>query len=120
MKLHKKGFIMIRRDLEKSLIEAAKQFSAVAVVGPRQSGKTTLVQQVFKKHSYMSLEDLDKRALAKADPRAFLKDNATDAGIIIDEIQHVPELLSYMQTIIDREKEKRIFYSYWISKSAHK
>jgi predicted AAA+ superfamily ATPase len=100
---------MIRRDLEKPLIEAAKQFSAIAVVGPRQSGKTTLVQQVFKKHTYVSLEDLDRRASAKSDPRAFLHDNASEAGIIIDEIQHVPELLSYMQTIIDREKKKGFF-----------
>jgi len=100
---------MIRRDLEHPLLEAAEQFSAVAVVGPRQSGKTTLVQQVFKKHNYISLEDLDKRALAKADPRAFLQDNASASGIIIDEIQHVPELLSYMQTIIDREKKKGFF-----------
>jgi uncharacterized protein len=100
---------MIRRDLEKSLIDAAKQFAAVALVGPRQSGKTTLVQQIFKKHNYVSLEDLDKRALAKADPRAFLKDNATESGIIIDEIQHVPDLLSYMQTIIDRENKKGFF-----------
>ncbi len=100
---------MIPRDLEKPLREVAKQFSAVAVVGPRQSGKTTLVQQVFKKHTYVSLEDLDKRALARADPRSFLRDNATNAGIIIDEIQHVPELLSYMQTIIDREKKKGFF-----------
>lgn len=100
---------MIKRDLQKPLTEAAKQFSAVAVVGPRQSGKTTLVQKVFKDHRYISLEDLDKRSLARADPRAFLHDNATDAGIIIDEIQHVPELLSYMQTIIDREKKKGFF-----------
>lgn len=100
---------MIRRDLEKPLREAARQFSAVAIVGPRQSGKTTLTQKVFNKHTYVSLEDLDKRELARADPRAFLHDNASKTGIIIDEIQHVPELLSYMQTIIDREKKKGFF-----------
>ena len=105
----RKGSGMIRRDLTGPLIEAAEHFSAIAVVGPRQSGKTTLVQEVFKKHRYVSLEDLYKRALAKADPRAFLQDNATEDGIIIDEIQHVPELLSYMQTIIDREKKKGFF-----------
>lgn len=64
---------MIARDLTEPLIEAARQFAAIAVVGPRQSGKTTLVQKVFKQHKYVSLEDLNKRTLAKADPRAFLK-----------------------------------------------
>ncbi len=100
---------MIHRDLTQYLIEAAREFSAVAVVGPRQSGKTTLVQEVFQQLNYVSLEDLDKRAFAQADPRAFLKNHATDAGIIIDEIQHVPELLSYMQTSIDREEKKGFF-----------
>lgn len=100
---------MIQRDLQKPLLKAAEQFAAIAVVGPRQSGKTTLVQQVFKNHRYISLEDIDKRTLAKTDPRAFLNDNPTAQGIIIDEIQHVPELLSYMQTIIDRENKKGFF-----------
>jgi len=100
---------MINRDLTKQLIQAAQHFSAVAVVGPRQSGKTTLVQMVFKKHTYVSLEDLDKRTFARTDPRRFLQDHTSDAGIILDEIQHVPELLSYIQTIIDRENKKGFF-----------
>lgn len=100
---------MIARDLTESLIETAKQFAAIAIVGPRQSGKTTLVQKVFNNHRYISLEDLDIRALAKADPRAFLGNYATESGIIIDEIQHVPELLSYIQTMIDKENKKGFF-----------
>jgi uncharacterized protein len=100
---------MIRRDLTEYLIEAAQQFAAVAVLGPRQSGKTTLVQAVFKNHRYVSLEDLDKRALALSDPRRFLQDYSNDFGIIFDEIQHAPGLLSYIQTIIDREKKKGYF-----------
>ena len=100
---------MIKRDLTDHLIESARQFSAVALTGPRQSGKTTLVQAVFKNHSYVSLEDFDKRAQAHADPRLFLQNHSNKFGIILDEIQHVPELLSYIQTIIDREKKKGYF-----------
>lgn len=95
---------MIRRDLTHSLLESAKQFPVIAVLGPRQSGKTTLVQQCFPNHKYLSLEDLDIRTIAKSDPRRFLKDYTGPSGVISDEIQHVPELLSYMQTIVDREK----------------
>ncbi|MFA6262903.1 MAG: ATP-binding protein [Candidatus Babeliales bacterium] len=100
---------MIFRDITPHLREAARQFSAVAIVGPRQSGKTTLAQTVFPSHTYVSLEDFDKREQAIADPRRFLHDFSSDHGIIIDEIQHAPKLLSYMQTIIDREKKKGFF-----------
>ena len=100
---------MITRDLTEHLIEAAQQFSAIALTGPRQSGKTTLVQALFKQHHYVSLEDLDKRSQARTDPRLFLQDHSNDFGIILDEVQHVPELLSYIQTIIDREKKKGYF-----------
>ena len=100
---------MIVRDITLALKKAAKQFSAIAVVGPRQSGKTTLVQSVFEGHAYVSLEDLDLRAYAQSDPRDFLETRVSSQGIILDEIQHVPELLSYIQTIIDREKKKGYF-----------
>lgn len=100
---------MIPRDITKELIVSAKMFPAIAVLGPRQSGKTTLVQNVFPKHNYVSLEDLDTRLLAKEDPRKFLKDKTNEFGIILDEIQHAPELLSYIQTIIDAQKKKGYF-----------
>jgi predicted AAA+ superfamily ATPase len=100
---------MIRRDLTEYLTQAARQFCAVALLGPKHSSKTTLVQSVFSKHQYVSLEDLDKRALALADPRSFLKNYSNEFGIILDEIQHAPGLLSYIQTIIDREKKKGYF-----------
>lgn len=95
---------MIRRDITNELIESAKYFAAVAILGPRQSGKTTLAQQIFPNHNYVSLEDLDTRQMALNDPRKFLKDQRNSFGIILDEIQHAPELLSYIQTIIDAEK----------------
>lgn len=77
---------MIQRDLEKHLKEAAKQFPVIAVLGPRQSGKTTLVQTTFNQHRYLSLEDFDIRTLATTDPRRFLQDYPSDAGLILDEI----------------------------------
>src|SRR3990167_6689035 len=101
--------MIIQRDLTINLEEAAKLFPVVAVLGPRQSGKTTLVQQVFKKHNYVSLEHLDIRALAIADPRRFLQDYTNEHGIILDEIQRSPDLLSYIQTIVDKEKKRGYF-----------
>jgi len=99
----------IKREITSRLKEAAKEFSVVAILGPRQSGKTTLAKRVFAKHKYVSLEDYDLRALANSDPRAFLHDYPTKQGIILDEIQHAPHLLSYIQTIVDEEKKKGFF-----------
>ncbi|MEX0848660.1 MAG: ATP-binding protein [Candidatus Dependentiae bacterium] len=100
---------MIYRDITIALQKAAKHFRAVAVLGPRQSGKKTLVQQVFAHHRYISFEDLDIRERAIRDPRLFLKEYPSGHGIILDEIQHVPDLLSYIQTIADREKKNGFF-----------
>lgn len=95
---------MIKRELTQTLKEAADQFKVVTILGPRQSGKTTLAQMTFKKHRYISLEDLDTRAYAQQDPRGFLEANKNAHGLILDEIQHVPTLLSYIQTYVDREQ----------------
>lgn len=101
--------MIIKRELTSKVIEASKEFPVVAIVGPRQSGKTTLAQETFPKHKYISLEDLDVRDLATSDPRQFLTDYPTKHGMILDEIQHAPQLLSYMQTIVDREKKNGYF-----------
>ena len=100
---------MIKRDIEPHLLSLAQQFPAVAVMGPRQSGKTTLVKQVFSDYAYVTLEDMDKRLAARNDPRDFLSLYAHKKGVIIDEIQEVPELLSYMQGIIDQEYKPGFF-----------
>lgn len=100
---------MIARELTDKILLLARQFPAVALLGPRQSGKTTLAQGCFAQHRYISLEDLDIRQRAALDPRGFLEDYPNEYGIILDEVQHVPELLSYMQTIIDKEKKKGFF-----------
>lgn len=88
------------RIAEKLLKKYSRQFRAVAVVGPRQSGKTTMVRKVFPLKPYVSLEDPDERMLAATDPRGFLARYKN--GAIIDEAQRVPELFNYMQGILDQ------------------
>ena len=96
------GGHMIRRKIEKQLRLLAKMYPVVTITGPRQSGKTTLAQAVFKKHKYVSLENFDLREAALADPKGFLRE--FHGPVIFDEIQRVPELLSYIQTIVDENK----------------
>jgi len=95
--------IMIPRNLQNKLKEMATVLPVVGLVGPRQSGKTTLVKEVFKDYHYVSLEDLDKRNYAISDPKGFLAEHSS--GLILDEVQHVPELFSYIQTIVDQDNQ---------------
>ena len=97
------SFIMIKRELSEKIINLSKKFPSVTITGPRQSGKTTLVKDIFKDYdySYISLEDPDEREFAIFDPKGFLK--RFSSGVILDEIQRVPVLLSYIQGIIDNE-----------------
>ncbi len=90
---------MIDRDIEKLLREYATQFRSLVVLGPRQSGKSTLVKKVFDEKPYVSLENPNERLLAEADPMAFL--NRFPQGAILDEVQRVPHLFNYLQQIID-------------------
>ncbi|WP_328985326.1 ATP-binding protein [Thiorhodovibrio winogradskyi] len=94
---------MIPRLLESRLRELAGYYPVVAVIGPRQSGKTTLCRMVFPDRPYVSFEALDTRAFAAEDPRAFLR--AHQYGAVFDEVQRVPELLSYLQTEVDEDPE---------------
>jgi len=98
---------MIERIAEQELKNLARQFKCVAVVGPRQSGKTTLVRKVFINKPYVSLENPDDRNFAMEDPRGFLS-NYPD-GAIIDEVQRVPSLFSYLQQILDEKQIKGLF-----------
>lgn len=91
----------IKRDMAEQVLQAAAQLPIVTVVGPRQAGKTTLVRETFPEKAYRTLEDPDVRAFAADDPRGFLAGLAE--GAILDEIQRSPELLSYLQGMVDED-----------------
>jgi hypothetical protein len=99
--------IMYERQIGVELKELASKYPVVTIIGPRQSGKTTLAKNTFPTLPYVSLEDLDIRDLAKTDPRSFLEQYPN--GAILDEIQRVPLLLSYIQTIVDKQDQKGMF-----------
>jgi predicted AAA+ superfamily ATPase len=98
---------MIARTLEKVLRATARDYPVVTITGPRQSGKTTLVRSVFTKHDYVSLETPDARDFALEDPRGFL--NQFAGGVILDEVQRAPDLLSYVQGMVDERQESGQF-----------
>lgn len=93
---------MYDRDIAEKLRYAAAKFPVVTLTGPRQSGKTTLVQNIFPDKKYVTLEDYDNRAFATDDSRGFL--NFLQGGVIIDEAQYVPPLFSYIQTHVDKSR----------------
>lgn len=99
--------MLIKRHAEATLLQLAREYPVVAVTGPRQSGKTTLVRKTFPDKPYVSLEDLDQRQFATDDPRGFLS-NYPD-GAILDEVQRSPGLFSYLQTRLDQAKKKGLF-----------
>lgn len=90
---------MIERDITACLVRLFRQYPFVTVTGPRQSGKTTLCRAAFPHLKYVNLEAPDLREFAQSDPRRFL--SQLNGGAIIDEVQHVPELLSYLQVLAD-------------------
>lgn len=99
----------IHRKIEETILEASKYFSVIAVSGPRQSGKSTLLTQLFPLYEKFSLKDLNILDYAKNDPIAFL--NQTDEGIFIDEIQRCPQLLDYIQGIVDNNPKRHFALS---------
>jgi len=93
---------MIVRVAQNKLSELSTEFPIVAVTGPRQSGKTTLVQSFFPVYKYFNLEELDIREEVRLDPRGFL--SKQNAGFIVDEVQNVPDFFSYLQSFADNQK----------------
>jgi predicted AAA+ superfamily ATPase len=95
---------MIRRKIQDELAQLAKEYKVVTITGPRQSGKTTLAKMQFPDYDYVNLEDPEIRSLAEQDAREFL--HRHPAPIIIDEIQRLPMLLSYIQVACDQSSKK--------------
>jgi len=98
---------MFQRELATELQEMMRYYPIVTVIGPRQSGKTTLVKTLYPERPYVSMENPDERRLAEADPRAFLA--RFPDGVIIDEVQRYPDLLSYIQGVVDELNQNGLF-----------
>ena len=104
---------MIPRAAAATLKRLAKGFPVVALTGPRQSGKTTLARAVFAHKPYVSLENPDEREFALSDPRRFLA--RFKNGAVLDEVQRCPELMSWLQGLVD---ERRIMGDFILTGSA--
>jgi uncharacterized protein len=92
---------MITRAAENTIRTLLKGFPVITITGPRQSGKTTLARAIFSDKPYASLEDPDVRLVAQDDPRAFLA--RFPDGAVLDEVQRCPDILSYLQTMVDED-----------------
>ncbi|EKD68230.1 MAG: hypothetical protein ACD_48C00016G0006 [uncultured bacterium] len=94
---------MIKRTVTPKIKKLSALYPVIAITGPRQSGKTTLAREIFSDYLYLNLENLDLLLAARTDPRNFLH-LGSGQKIIIDEIQHLPDLFSYIQTEVDERK----------------
>ncbi len=92
---------MIRRHITDSIIKQRDKFPVVTLTGARQTGKTTLLKSLYQDLPYVNLEDVDNRILATEDPRGFLSNYPE--GAVIDEVQQVPQLFSYIQQVVDNK-----------------
>lgn len=99
----------IERDMSAAVLEAAGVYPVITVTGPRQSGKTTLVRHLFPGLPYRSLENPDVRRLALSDPVGFLHEGPE--GMVLDEVQRCPQLLSYIQGLTDERPDLRYVLS---------
>lgn len=100
--------MILQRSITQEL-QAFSEFPVVVLLGPRQSGKTTLVREVFKKHYYATLEDPETLADISKDPKGFLLRHEDKHGIIFDEFQYMPKLLSYIQLEVDTKDRPGYF-----------
>jgi len=96
---------MIDRTLKQELLRLSASFPVVTVNGPRQSGKTTLCKMAFPDFDYVTLEDIALRDMIASNPIVFLQSHST--GLIIDEVQYLPELLSYIQVLVDEDRSRK-------------
>lgn len=100
----------ISRNLEKVVAEVTKEYPVVLVTGPRQVGKTTMLQKLMEStsRSYVSLDDLNERSIAKNDPELFLQ--LHKPPVLIDEVQYAPELFTYIKIYVDRNHDPGDFW----------
>ena len=96
---------LIYRELESEIRGLLTYYPVLTIVGPRQSGKTTLCQNLFHDYTYVNLEDADMREIVMSDPKRFLLSDPT--GMVIDEAHHCPELFSYIQVIADQKTGRK-------------
>jgi predicted AAA+ superfamily ATPase len=97
----------VKREIENEIVRLFQKFPVVTLTGPRQSGKTTLLKHVFPGLKYLSLEDPATREFAQTDPVGFL--SKSEDGMILDEIHRVPELVSYIQGMVDDKNQPGMF-----------
>lgn len=100
---------MIARTIATKARQLSDKFPILTVTGPRQSGKTTLIKALFGQYDYHSLENPDERALIQADPKGFLSN--VKNGVVLDEVQRLPELFSYIQTFSDENPTVKFILS---------
>lgn len=99
----------IQRTLEKAILEASTSFKVILLTGPRQVGKTTLLQEAHKQsRSYVTLDDLNMRLAAQQDPASFL--DRLELPVLIDEVQYAPNLFPYIKMVVDKTKQNGLFW----------
>jgi len=97
--------MFIKRELTASIKNGAKQVPVIAIIGPRQSGKSTLTREIFKEHVYLDMQDADLFEFANSDPKGFLKNFENEHGIIIDEAQYAPKLFGQIKVEADKNPQ---------------
>ncbi|MDR1262735.1 MAG: AAA family ATPase, partial [Oscillospiraceae bacterium] len=102
----------IKRDIESTILDASRSYAALIVTGPRQIGKTTTLLALAPDRAYVTLDDLEARRLASADPEMFL--SLYPAPLLIDEVQYAPQLFSQIKIAVDKGAAPG---SYWMTGS---
>lgn len=99
----------IKRSIESIVLQGAQQVPVVAIIGPRQSGKSTLAKALFKDHLYLDMQDAELFAFASSDPKGFLNTYANKHGLIIDEAQYAPQLFPQIKVEADKNPQPGYF-----------
>ena len=101
--------MFIKRELENNIKSGALQVPVIAIIGPRQSGKSTLAQEIFKNHTYLDMQDAELFEFANNDPKGFLHNYNNEHGIIIDEAQYAPKLFGQIKVEADKNPQPGYF-----------